>query len=166
MKIYLGTDHAGFALKECLKPYLEELGHEVVDIGAHTLAQSDDYTDYVAPVAKKVSEANSLDFRGVILGGSGQGEAMLANRYLNVRATVYYGGPLEIVRVGREHNDSNVLSLGARFLDEKEARQALDIWLAEPFSENPKYRARIDEAEALTVTHTDPTCAGRICKPL
>src|SRR3989338_5720743 len=101
MKIYLGTDHAGFMLKEVLKKYLVSLGHTVEDCGTHS-SDSCDYPDFIYPVAKKVSK--SPESKGIILGGSGQGEAITANRVKGIRAAVYYGGPEEIVTLSRDHN--------------------------------------------------------------
>lgn len=147
MKIFIGTDHAGFELKQKLVPFLESLGHEVVDFGAHEYREDDDYPDFIAPVAKEVS-ADPIA-RGVVLGGSGQGEAMIANKFSHVRATVYYGGTLDIVRLSREHNDANILSLGARFLNEEEAKSAVELWLATPFSGEERHARRIEKLEAV-----------------
>ncbi|MFQ6676477.1 MAG: RpiB/LacA/LacB family sugar-phosphate isomerase [Fidelibacterota bacterium] len=131
MNIYLGTDHAGFELKEAIKRYLQEEGYEVQDKGALWYDGDDDYPDFVRPVAEAVAADPSA--RGIILGGSGQGEAMTANRFPGVRAAVFYGGPEEIVRLSREHNNANILSLGARFLTEEEAIDAVSLWLETSF---------------------------------
>lgn len=145
MKIYLGTDHAGFELKEKIKSYLKSKGLTVEDQGAYTLDPNDDYTDYVKIVAKMVqSDPESV---GIILGGSGQGEAIAANRYVGIRASVYYGGPKEIIKLSREHNDSNILSLGARFIKFEEATEVIDLWLATPFSNDERHARRIREIE-------------------
>ncbi len=147
MKIYLGTDHAGFELKEKLKPFLAELGHEVEDLGAFAYDKDDDYPDFIIPVAQKISENPDSDsFRGIILGGSGQGEAMVANRLKNVRAFEYYApsrGEVDIVKNSRSHNDSNIISLGARFLSEEEAKDAIKTWLETPFSGDERHVRRI-----------------------
>src|SRR3989338_88673 len=124
--IYLGADHAGFALKEKLKEWLKEWGYDFEDKGAYSLEMEDDYNDFVVPVAQNVAE-NPRDRRGIVLGGSGQGEAMAANRFKGVRAAVYYGGLEEILRFSREHNDANVLSLGARFVDEARLKDELAL---------------------------------------
>src|SRR3989344_464979 len=145
MKIYIGTDHAGFELKEALVPFLKELGHEVEDMGARSFEALDDYPDFIRPVAEAV--ALNPESRGIILGGSGQGEAMCANRVPGVRAAVYYGGPFDIVVLSREHNDANILSLGARFVDEDEAREAVRLWLETPFSSDEKHARRIGEID-------------------
>ena len=144
-KIYIGTDHAGFELKEALVAFLQELGHEVEDMGAHTYEELDDYPDFIRPVAEAV--AHDTASRGIILGGSGQGEAMCANRVRGVRAAVYYGGPVDIAVLSREHNDANILSLGARFVDEDEAREVVRVWLATPFSSEEKHLRRIKKID-------------------
>jgi len=145
MKIYIGSDHAGFELKQKLVLFLKELGHEVEDFGAHELDENDDYPDFVAPVARAVSE--DVDAKGIVLGGSGQGEAIAANRVNGVRAVVYYGGNEDIVKLSREHNDANVLSLGARFLSEDEAKEAVKLWLETPFSGEERHRRRIEKID-------------------
>lgn len=149
MKIYLGADHGGFELKNKIKTYLEGLGEEVFDKGATELNLDDDYPDFIAPVARAVSE-DPKGARGIVLGRSGQGEAMLANRFTNVRATVYYGGDKKILSQSREHNDANVLALGGDFVTEEEAMGAIKLWLSTPFSRKNRYQNRIDQAEEIT----------------
>lgn len=147
MTIYLGTDHAGFELKEQIKIYLKNQGHNVQDQGAFTVDPEDDYTDYVKIVAKMVqSDPNG---QGIILGGSGQGEAICANRFKGVRTALYYGGSLDIIKLSREHNNSNVLSLGARFLNFDQAKEAIDLWLTTPFSQDSRHQRRIFEIDDL-----------------
>ena len=145
MKIYLGTDHAGYELKGELKPYLEELGYEVEDKGATKLDEKDDYPDFIFPVAEAV--ASDPEGRGIILGGSGQGEAMTANRVKGVRAAVYYGGKEEIITLSREHNDANVLSLGARFITPDEAKKVVKKWLDTAFSNEERHERRIGKLD-------------------
>ena len=130
MIIALGTDHAGFNLKEDVKKFLIENGHEVKDFGAHKYEPSDDYPDFVNPTAEFVSENNTM---GIIFGGSGQGEAMAANRFKGVRAAVFYGGPSEIISLSRQHNNANILSIGSRFVDSKEAINLIKLWLSIKF---------------------------------
>tara|TARA_Y100000748_G_scaffold278816_1_gene256774 strand:- start:610 stop:1044 length:435 start_codon:yes stop_codon:yes gene_type:complete len=130
MIIALGTDHAGFNLKEDVKKFLIENGHEVKDFGAHKYEPSDDYPDFINPTAKFVSENNAM---GIIFGGSGQGEAMAANRFKGVRAAVFYGGPSEIISLSRQHNNANILSIGSRFVDSKEAINLIKFWLSIKF---------------------------------
>ena len=146
MKIYLGADHAGFELKEKLTPFLKELGYEVEDFGAHALEALDDYPDFIRPAAEAV--AGNPGSRGIILGGSGQGEAMCANRTPGVRAAVYYGGAVDIVVLSREHNDANILSLGARFIEVEEAKEVARLWLETPFSGDERHMRRINKIDA------------------
>lgn len=141
MKIHLGTDHAGFELKEKIKEFLAAEGREIVDHGAFTLDETDDYPDFIRPVADAVSK--DPESRGIVLGGSGQGEAMTANRYKGVRAAVFYGGTEDIVKLSREHNDANVLSLGARFIDNEMVKDVVKLWLETPFSGEERHKRRI-----------------------
>ncbi len=142
MKIFLGTDHAGFELKEVLKKYLRELGYEVADEGAFAYDAADDYPDFIEIVAKQVA-SDPENNRGIVLGGSGQGEAVCANRFKHVRAAVYYGGNGEVLKLSREHNNANVLSLAARFLDADQAKLAAKLWLETPFSGDDRHIRRI-----------------------
>ena len=143
MKIFIGSDHAGFELKEKLKEYIGSLGHEVNDKGAFSLNEKDDYPDFIVPVARAVAEdSESL---GVILGGSGEGEQISANKIDGIRAIEYYGGNLDIVRLGREHNNANILSIGARFIEENEAKEAVRIFLETPFSNEERHIRRLSE---------------------
>ena len=142
MKIYLAADHAGFELKEKIKEFLVKENHEVVDCGAYTYDPNDDYPDFIAKAAKVVS-IDPEKSKAVILGGSGQGEAIVANKFPNVRAVVYYGENDSIVLLCREHNDANVLSFGARFISEEEALKAVRVWLTTPFSGESRHKRRI-----------------------
>lgn len=150
--VHIGADHAGFELKEALASYLQKLGYEVVDHGAHLYDEYDDYPDFIAPVGKAVSDHPS-NVKGIVIGGSGQGEAMVANQYPNVRAVVFYGNKIfqgtDIIKLSREHNDANVLSLGARFMTTSEAKKAVRIWLQTPFSGEYKHIRRIKKMEKI-----------------
>jgi len=146
MKIALATDHAGFELKEALKAFLAAEGYDVVDFGANEMNQDDDYPDFVRPAAEAVAKGEVE--RAIVLGGSGQGEAMVANRIRGVRAAVYYGGKEDIITLSREHNDANILSLGARFLSEDEAKRAVHAWLTTPFSGDERHVRRIGNIDA------------------
>ena len=146
MKIYLATDHAGFDLKESLKKYLIDKGLEVEDCGAYEMDPADDYPDFIIPAAKKVAE--NSDSLGIILGGSGQGEAMAANRIKGVRAAVFYDGPTEIIELSKIHNNANILSLGARFITLKKARKVVDLWLEKSF-EGGRHQCRIDKLDTI-----------------
>ena len=144
MKIHIATDHAGLDLKNIIRDYLISKGHEVTDHGAHEYDALDDYPDYIFPCAKAV--ASDLESRGIILGGSGQGEAMAANRVKGVRAAVFYNGPVEIVKLSREHNNANILSLGARFMTQDEIFGVIEMWLDEPFG-GGRHQRRIDKLD-------------------
>jgi len=144
MKIYLGSDHAGYTLKEAIKEHLLANGYGVEDLGAVNYNPIDDYPDMIFPVAEAV--ASDRESMGIILGGSGQGEAMAANRIKGVRAAVYYDGPDEIVKLSRQHNNANVLSLGARFIETDRALQVINIWLNEPFA-GGRHQNRIDKLD-------------------
>jgi len=145
MKIFLGSDHAGFQLKEEVKGFLIKKGYSVEDKGALQYQAEDDYPDFIRPVAEAVSK-DPENVRGIIFGGSGQGEAMCANRIKGVRAAVYYGGTVHIVELSREHNNANVLSLGARFLHSDEAKTAVDFWLRAKFA-GGRHQRRIDKID-------------------
>lgn len=147
MKVYLASDHAGFELKSKLMDFVESLGYESIDKGAFTLDPLDDYPDFISLAAQEVSDDSSS--RAIILGGSGQGEAIVANRFTNVRAVVYYGGDEEIVKLSREHNDANILSLGARSLSDEDAKRAVKIWLEVPFTNDERHIRRIKKIESL-----------------
>lgn len=141
MTIYLASDHAGFALKEILKEYIASVGHTVKDMGNSVLEEDDDYPDFIHPCAKAVaSDKGSI---GIILGGSGQGEAIVANKVSGIRAAVLNHANLDIVKLSREHNDANILSIGARFLTEHEAKEAIKLWLETPFSGEERHARRI-----------------------
>jgi ribose 5-phosphate isomerase B len=142
MKIFFASDHAGFELKNSLMEYAAgELGHEIEDCGAFTYDESDDYPEFVRSAVVNLLAAGP-DSRAIVLGGSGQGEAVAANRFTGVRAAVYYGGPTEIITLSREHNDANVLSLGARFLNDNDAREAVRLWLDSGFSNEERHARR------------------------
>lgn len=144
MKIYLGGDHAGLQLKEKVKAVLLDWKYEVEDCGPFEYNNDDDYPDFVIPVAKAVAK-DPENSRGILFGGSGQGEAMVANRQKKVRATVFYGGPEDIVQLSREHNNANVLSIGTRFVEEKEALRVIKMWLEAPFPAEERHKRRIDK---------------------
>jgi len=150
-KIFIGSDHAGFELKEQLKVFLKDLGYDVEDKGSTTFVPDDDYPDYIAPVAQAVITHHGA--RGIVFGGSGQGEAIVANKFQGIRAAVFNGQykpedgrsvPHE-VELSREHNDANVLSLGARFLNEAEAKEAVELWLNTAFSNEERHVRRLQK---------------------
>ncbi len=156
--IHLGADHAGFEMKQEIGTWLEQQGYSVEDHGAFEYNEEDDYTDFCAPVAQAVAlDHNS---RGIIFGGSGQGEAIIANRFPNIRAIVFNGQyqpaderevPEEVI-TSRQHNDSNILSLGARFLSSEEALEAVETWLETDFSGEERHIRRIRKIELISST--------------
>jgi ribose 5-phosphate isomerase B len=142
MRIAIGSDHAGFRYKSLLRDALVERGHDVQDFGTHS-AEPVDYPIFIRPVAEAVARG---DFeRGVVLGGSGNGEAIVANRVRGVRCALCWS--IESARLARAHNDANVLSLGERLLTPEEALAILDAWLETPFEGGRHARriAQIDE---------------------
>ena len=146
MKIHLATDHAGLELKEKVKLYLSDLDYEVIDHGAYKYDALDDYPDFIFPCANAVS--NDPESKGIILGGSGQGEAMAANRVKGVRAAVFYNGPDEIIKLSRRHNNANILSLGARFMSTGEMYKVIEMWLSTKF-ESGRHQRRIEKLDEI-----------------
>ena len=147
MRLLIASDHAGFELKSILIEHLKTRGEEVEDLGPFALDETDDYPDFMFPLARRVgSEAGT---HGIIIGGSGQGEAMVANRIPGVRSAVYHGGgALDAVRLSREHNDANILSLGARLMSADEAWEAVALWLDTPFSGEERHVRRIEKLDS------------------
>ena len=143
--IVLATDHAGFELKEAVKKSLLELGFEIKDFGALEYESTDDYPDFINPAAKFISEKDNT--MGIIFGGSGQGEAMAANRFKGVRAAVFYDGPDEIINLSRLHNNANVLSFGSRFIDADRAIELIKKWLGVEF-EGGRHQKRIEKLDS------------------
>ena len=139
--IYLATDHAGFEHKEAIKGWLITEGFTVIDCGATIYDEGDDFPDYIRVAAQAVSQSPETT-AAVVFGGSGQGEAMAANRYPGVRATVYYGGDDSIITLSREHNDANVLSIGARFVTIDQTKKVIWDWLATAKGVDAKYTRR------------------------
>ncbi len=129
MRIAIGSDHAGFAYKQMLISALQGWGHDVADYGTDSEAPCD-YPQFIRPVALAVAEGRYE--RGIVLGGSGNGEAMVANRVRGVRCALCWD--LRSVRMSREHNDANVLSLGQRMISREAALEMVELWLATPFS--------------------------------
>lgn len=147
MKIYLAADHAGFELKEKIKEFLQKEGYKAEDCGAYQYDKDDDYPDFIAKAAEAVSR--NPESKAIILGGSGQGEAIVANKFPNVRAAVYYGKSEEMPSLIREHNNSNILSLGARFLTETEAMEAVRLFLQTAFSNDLRHLRRIEKIKKI-----------------
>jgi ribose 5-phosphate isomerase B len=142
MKIAIGSDHAGFHYKQAIIEHLKKAGHEVVDFGTDSDAAVD-YPKYIRPVAEAVAAGQAE--RGIVLGGSGNGEAIAANRVRGIRCGLCWN--LESARLTRQHNDANVLSLGERMMDEATALAIVDIFLSTPF-EGGRHLARIQQIDA------------------
>ena len=161
MKIALTTDHAGYEQLKELKAYLETEGYECVDFGPQSFDVNDDYPEFMFPAAQAVASGECQ--RGIIFGGSGQGEAMAVNRVKGARATVYYGpvsakvainaegemsdDPYVMLRLSREHNNANVLSLGARFLSMDEVKHVSKLWLETPDSTAERHLRRVEQLD-------------------
>lgn len=167
MKVYIATDHAGFELKEKLRDFLKDEGYEVEDCGAYSFDKDDDYPDFISKAAEAVSK-DPENSRGIVIGGSGQAEMMVANKFKGVRAALFYApatpvgaadvngrvseDPYEIIRLTREHNNSNVLSLSARFLTEEQAKTACKRWLEESFPGDERHVRRIEKIKKIEET--------------
>ena len=147
--IILATDHAGFTLKEAVKAFLIEKKYEVLDVGAHELIEGDDYPIYMSVAAVKVASDMKGNTKAIIFGASGQGEAIVANRFPGVRAVVWYGGDQEVLRKTREHNDANVLSIGAVYVEADAACDAVEVWLTTLFSNEERHQRRIEQIDAI-----------------
>ena len=157
MKIYIGTDHAEYVLKEKLLTSLREQGYEVIDKGAFKYNEGDDYPDFVVPVAREVSK-DPNGSKGIILGGTGEGEAIAANKFPHVRAIVYYGkskpvvdDEADIIVRSRQHNNANVLSLGARYFTEESMMEAVNLWLSTAFSGEERHIRRLAKIDEIKI---------------
>ena len=142
MKIAIGSDHAGFQYKDKIREFLESQGHSVTDFGTHS-EEPVDYPLFIRPVAEAVARGE-FD-RGIVLGGSGNGEAIVANRIKGIRCTLCWNA--ESARLARQHNDANVLSLGQRMMSLETALQVVQIWLETPF-EGGRHQRRIELIDA------------------
>lgn len=163
MVVHLAADHAGFELKEKVRDFLRKEGYQVEDHGTYEYDKNDDYPDFISLATEAISK--DPDGRAIIFGSSGQGEAVVANKFKNVRAVVFYGpytpnhnvditgrvsgDPYEMIRLTREHNDANVLSLGARFLKEEDALKAVKLWLEAPFTNEERHVRRINKIKEI-----------------
>jgi ribose 5-phosphate isomerase B len=143
MRIAVASDHAGYRYKQMLSGFLRARGHEVVDFGTNSEAPVD-YPDFIRPAAAAV--ANGDCERGIVLGGSGNGEAMVANRVPGVRCAVCWNA--ETARLARAHNDANVISIGQRLVSEEQARTIVQSWLDTPFDDG-RHRRRIEKIDTL-----------------
>lgn len=167
MKVYLATDHTGFGLKNKVKDNLNNEGYEVEDCGAYEYNEDDDYPDFISKAAEMVSK-DPDNTKGVIFGGSGEGEAMLANKYKGVRCALFYTpalpvqavniegrqstDPFEILKLTREHNWANMLSIGVRFLKEEDVLKAIKLWLLSPAPTDEKHVRRVEKIRKIEET--------------
>lgn len=158
MKVFLATDHAGLELKNKVYQFLQKEGYQVEDCGAFTFDKDDDYPDFISKAAEKVSK-DPKNSRGIIFGGSGQGEAIVANKFPNIRCALFYApatptqainidgakstDPFEMLKLTRDHNDSNMLSIGFRFIKEKDILKAVKIFLTALGPTSPRHLRRI-----------------------
>lgn len=140
MKVYIGADHGGYKLKEELKKYLGEMGYEVEDMGVYTPDPEDDYPDFVFPTGERV--AQNPGSMGIVIGRSGNGEAIAANKVRGIRAALCWNE--EVAKKAREHNDANVLSLGADYIDSETAKGIVKTFLETPFSGEERHKRRIE----------------------
>lgn len=145
MKIYLGTDHAGFDFKENIKKFLAESGYEVEDCGAFIFDKNDDYPDFISKTAVRVSQDPSSF--GVVFGKSGAGECITANKIKGVRAVL--GFNIENAKLAREHNDANMLSLGSAFIDNELAKKILTVFLETKFTNEERHIRRINKIKEI-----------------
>ena len=144
MRIHVASDHAGYELKAALVAHLEEAGHDVVDHGAHAYDPQDDYPEFCFTAGEAVvAEPGTL---GVVIGGSGNGEQIAANKVTGVRAALAWND--ETARLARQHNDANVVAVGARQHSLDEAIALVDAFVGEPFSGDPRHQRRIDQLAA------------------
>ncbi len=151
MKVAIGADHAGFELKEKLREYLRDEDYEVIDVGPAAFEPGDDYPVYAAQVGRMVSTGEAD--RGILVCDSGIGVDIVANKFTGVRSALVHDE--ELARLTRQHNDTNVLSLGAMFLDDDKARRIVSNWLETEFSHAERHQRRVDEIEEL-----ERQCAG------
>ena len=144
MRVHLGSDHAGFELRTFLVQHLTDSGHEAIDHGAATYDAQDDYPAFcLATAAAVVADPGSL---GIVIGGSGNGEQIAANKVLGVRAAL--GWNVETATLSRQHNDANVLGIGARMHDQETATLIVDTFVGTPFSQDPRHIRRIEQVAA------------------
>ncbi len=144
--IYIASDHAGFEIKNKIVEHLKNTGQMVEDSGPHVFEPEDDYPDYIYPCAVKVSQ--NPGSMGIVIGMSGNGEAIVANKVKGVRAVLYYGGHEDVITLARQHNNANVLSLGAKFLSQAEVQRAIDLFIETGF-DGGRHQRRIDKISQL-----------------
>lgn len=146
MNVFFGADHRGFQLKEALKAHLAARGVQVEDLGNTVEDPNDDYVDFAAKVAAKVSE-NPSDHRGILICGSGHGVDMVANKFKGVKSALAFNEA--VAKQSREHEDANVLALASDWVSEEDAKKIVDVWLATPFSGEGRHVRRLAKLAAL-----------------
>ena len=152
MRVHIGSDHAGFELKAHLLAHLASLGHDVVDVGPATYNAGDDYPPYcIATGLAVLAEPGTL---GVVIGGSGNGEQIAANKVPGIRAALAWN--IDTAKLARQHNDAQIVAIGARQHSLEEAAELAAAFVAEPFSEDPRHQRRIDEVARYETTHEPP----------
>jgi ribose 5-phosphate isomerase B len=156
MRVHLGSDHAGFELKQHLVGWLAERGHQVIDHGADSYQAGDDYPPYCLAAAEAVvADPGSL---GIVIGGSGNGEQIAANKVKGVRAALAWSE--ETARLSRQHNDANVVGIGARMHTIDQATLLVEVFLSTPFSQDPRHQRRITEVAEYEETGAIPEVAS------
>lgn len=150
MKVYIGADHAGYNLKEELKAFLTDAGHTVEDVGAHSLDPDDDYPDFIIPVAEKV--VGDSGSAGIVIGRFGNGEVIASNKVKGVRAALSTN--VLMAQKAREHNNANVLALGAEYQTSQEAKEIVRAFLETPFSAEERHTRRLDKISDYESAHT------------
>ncbi len=164
MKVFLATDHAGLTIKNNVNTMLTDLGYDVQDCGAFDFDKDDDYPDFISKAAEGVSN-DPENSRGIVFGGSGQGEAIVANKFKNIRCALFYSpaiandpiniegeqnpDPFAILQLTREHNNANMLSIGFRFLKEEDILKGIKLWLETPGATAERHLRRIEKIKQL-----------------
>ena len=152
MRVHIGSDHAGFELKTHLLTHLASLGHEVVDVGPAVYDAQDDYPPFcIATGLAVLADPGSL---GIVLGGSGNGEQIAANKVPGIRCALAWS--VETATLGRQHNNAQVVGIGARMHSLDEAAEIAAAFVATPFSDEPRHQRRIDILDAYEATHEAP----------
>jgi len=146
-KIYIAGDHAGYYDKEKIKAFLEKKGFSIIDFGPSSYNKKDDYPDFVIPLAKKLSKTRNAG--GIIIAGSGVGEAIASNKIKNIRAFAFHGDNTKIVKTSREHDDTNVLAMGSRLVSLPIMKRAIDVWLKTPFKKG-RHKRRLNKIAKMT----------------
>jgi len=157
VRVHIGSDHAGFELKSHLLAHLASLGHETIDVGPATYDPDDDYPSYcIATCLAVLDDPGSL---GIVIGGSGNGEQIAANKVPGIRAALAWN--LETAKLGRQHNDAHIVAIGARMHRLEEAAEIAATFVAEPFSRDARHQRRIDMLLEYEKTHVPPPLPDR-----